>query len=157
MAMLPTLAVGFLMVTASMMLSMMTFFGLESLVRRLRPWFLRDPHSPRLMAMLALTVTISLAQVIFNVWAWAWCYMWLGIFNDIADALYFSIVAFTTLGLNDVAMPQEWRLLGGVEAINGFIYIGMISAMILDMMRRVRQGQNELEEQEAMTASDWAP
>ncbi|QPM90977.1 hypothetical protein PSAL_022200 [Pseudooceanicola algae] len=140
--MLPVFVVGFVMVTGSMVVSVLSFFGLESWLARSLPWFTRAPHAPRLIAMMSATIAVSLAMVIFNVWAWAWCYKALGIFDNISDALYFSIVAFTTLGLNDIAMPQEWRLLGGITAVNGFIYIGMISAMILDMVRRVRLAQD---------------
>jgi hypothetical protein len=42
----------------------------------------------------------------------------------VLDYFYFSIAAYTTLGIGDVYPIGALRLLVGVEAINGFVLIG---------------------------------
>ena len=35
----------------------------------------------------------------------------LGLFESMEEALYFSVVALTTLGFGDVTLDAQWRLL----------------------------------------------
>jgi hypothetical protein len=44
--------------------------------------------------------------------------------GEAADFLYFSISAFTTLGIGDVHPMGPMRLVAGIEALNGFALIG---------------------------------
>ncbi|MEM9736953.1 MAG: ion channel, partial [Pseudomonadota bacterium] len=55
-------------------------------------------------------------------------------------ALYFSVVAFTTLGFGDVLLPQEWRLLAGLSAANGLLIFGVSTAFLVEVFRRVGDG-----------------
>ena len=42
---------------------------------------------------------------------------------------YFSIVTFTTLGYGDITLADhEWRLLSGIEALNGILLVLMTLA-----------------------------
>jgi hypothetical protein len=43
----------------------------------------------------------------------------LDIFGTLEGAVYFSIVAYTTLGFGDILLPLDWRLLGGMASANG--------------------------------------
>lgn len=81
-------------------------------------------------------VVITLAVLI-----WALAFLALGAFADLETALYFSLVAFTTLGFGDLLLPQEWRLLAGMEAANGFISFGLLTALMAEALRQVRLSQ----------------
>jgi len=47
---------------------------------------------------------------------------------DLASALYFSAVTYTTTGYGDLLLPKEWRLIGGVEALTGILMCGWSTA-----------------------------
>lgn len=52
-------------------------------------------------------------------------------------AVYFSIVTFTTLGYGDVTLvDHEWRLLSGVEALNGILLVGWTTALLFMVVQR---------------------
>ena len=44
---------------------------------------------------------------------------------DLSDALYFSIVTFTTLGFGDFQPVPETRLLAALQALTGYLYLGL--------------------------------
>ena len=43
---------------------------------------------------------------------------------DLQSALYFSANTYTTTGYGDLVLPNEWRLVGGVEALTGILMCG---------------------------------
>lgn len=51
------------------------------------------------------------------------------------------MVMFTTLGLGDVLLPKDWRILAGMEAANGFLNFGLLSALFIEALRLVRLNQ----------------
>ena len=52
-------------------------------------------------------------------------------FPDFATGLYFSTVTFSTLGFGDVLPPEKWRLFAALEAVNGFLLIGLSTAYLV--------------------------
>jgi hypothetical protein len=55
---------------------------------------------------------------------WGAFYVWRGAIGDLASALYFSAVTYTTTGYGDLVLPEEWRLVGAVEALTGILMCG---------------------------------
>ncbi len=55
------------------------------------------------------------------------------------DALYFSYITFTTLGYGDVTIVGKWRMLSGVEAMNGILLFGWSTAMLFALIQRLWQ------------------
>jgi hypothetical protein len=66
-----------------------------------------------------------------EIWLWAVAYFLVGAIPDMPTALYFSVTTFTTLGYGDVVLGQDWRLLGGLEGITGFLLIGWSTAYLV--------------------------
>ena len=85
-----------------------------------------------------------MAQMTAGVWAWALTMMALGVFDTLELSVYFSLVAFTTLGFGDVLLPVEWRLLGGMAAANGLLNIGLVTALLVEALRQVRLRQLQM-------------
>lgn len=79
-----------------------------------------------------------------GVWLWAFVFIHLNIFPSLEEAVYYSLVAYTTLGLGDVVVPVEWRLLGGMTGANGFLMFGLLTAMLTDALRHIRRIQHDL-------------
>ncbi len=74
---------------------------------------------------------------------WAVLLLSLGIYNSMEESFYFSLVAFTTLGFGDVILPDKWRILAGFIATNGFIIFGLNTAVVLEVIIRMRGNRRE--------------
>lgn len=57
------------------------------------------------------------------------------------EAVYFSVVTFTTLGYGDITLvDHEWRLLSGAEALNGILLVGWSTALLFAVFQRSWKG-----------------
>lgn len=70
--------------------------------------------------------------------AWAVAYVKVGISETFADALYFALSTYTTLGFGDVLAPEEWQLLTGFASMNGLLLFGLSAAVLVDAAARIR-------------------
>lgn len=84
--------------------------------------------------VLTVTVLGVFCSHITQIWLWAALYLFIGVFHDLEDSLYFSTTMFTTLGLGDMVLEKTWRLLSSFEAANGFILFGWSTAFIFEVM-----------------------
>ena len=50
------------------------------------------------------------------------------------EALFFSASAYSTLGQPDVAFPEQWRLVGAIEGLIGFLMIGWSAGVFINDM-----------------------
>jgi hypothetical protein len=93
-------------------------------------------------AMIATALALFLAHVI-EIGLWAAAYLFLGQFDRIEEAFYFSISAYTTVGFGDVVLSTDWRLLSGIEAVDGMLLFGWSTAFLYAIMQRVWQSESE--------------
>jgi len=147
------IAIGSCLMIASILVAGLAYWALESLIARSRPWLMREPQRPKLALVLALTVLWVLGMVTIGVWLWAFTLRALGVFITMEASVYFSLVAFTTLGFGDILLPQEWRLLSGMAAANGLLNMGLLTAMLVEILRHVRVGQIEWRRQQTLLAA----
>ncbi len=87
--------------------------------------------------VLVLTIVGLFFVHIVEILSWAVMYLWLGEFESLERALYFSAVTFTTLGYGDITLQERWQLLSSVEAVNGIILFGVSTAFLFAVMRRL--------------------
>jgi hypothetical protein len=67
-------------------------------------------------------------------------YIAIGAVADLEQALYFSTSAYATLGHPDIDFPLQWRLVGAVEGLVGFLLIGWSTAVfVTDMNKLLRK------------------
>ena len=97
--------------------------------------------SVRRALLLVVSVLWMLLALIAVVFAWAFLFQWLGAFSNLEDAFYLAIVSITTVGFGDVVLDREWRILSGFTAADGFIIFGLDTAVLFEMMRRLRSDQ----------------
>lgn len=135
------IATGSGLVILSVLLSAAIFLALELVLARGYAWLVRPPHRPKMVLVLLVSVIAALGMITVSVWLWAFAYYWLEVFVSLEASLYFSLVSFTTLGFGDIILPPEWRILSGMTAANGFLVIGMMSAVVLETLRYVRKNQ----------------
>lgn len=135
------IALGSALLLASILIAGINYWFLETHLTRLRPWLMKAPHPPKLMLVLCATAFWVLIQMTFAVWMWALTFVALGVFETVEVAVYFALVSFTTLGFGDVLLPVEWRLLGGMAALNGLLNIGLVTAAMIETLRQLRLQQ----------------
>jgi hypothetical protein len=134
--MFANLALGTIIISATVVIH--TFglvwvtHGMNWLTDKVRP----QAHRSRVLAMNSVVIGIF-AVLTVEVWLWAVCYYALGVFGDFETALYFSTSTFSTVGYGDVVTSQEWRMLAGLESVNGFLLIGWSTAYLVAASMRV--------------------
>lgn len=141
--MLVQLTLGTLIILATITLSGIGYMLMELSFQRLHPWLTREPHVPKQMMLLWFASLGVLGIVTVSVWLWALAFWFLGAFPNLEESLYFAIVSYTTLGLGDIVLPKEWRLLSGMIATNGFINFGLSTALLIEAMRELRGRQRQ--------------
>jgi len=49
---------------------------------------------------------------------------------SLTDAIYFSVTTWTTLGYGDLTAPEEMRLITSIEAMNGYLAMGIFIVLL---------------------------
>lgn len=120
------------MIAGGSALLMLGFF------RRRAVWLATGAQDLKLVAALMIASLWVMLIVTCSVSIWAMAFRLLGILPTMEEAVYFSLVVFTTLGFGDVLLPQAWRLLGGIMAVNGLLNVGMLTAVMMETLRTIR-------------------
>ena len=55
---------------------------------------------------------------------------------DLDSAIYFSAVTYTTTGYGDLVLPEDWRMVGAVEALTGILMCGWSTAFFFTVVSR---------------------
>jgi hypothetical protein len=97
----------------------------------------------RILRVSCIVVLMFLASVL-EVLVWALTYLGLNALEGLEQALYFSMVTFTTLGYGDISLNEGWRLLSSFEAANGIIIFGWTTAIVMAVVHRVYFGEKPL-------------
>lgn len=139
--MLIQLTLGSVLIAATSLVAAVSWLGLELILVRMHQWAARPPHFLKLVFAILLALLWSILTVTISVWIWATAFWLLQIFENIEASVYFSLVAFTTLGFGDILLPVEWRLLGGLAAANGLLIFGLLTAMLVETLRQTRLRQ----------------
>jgi voltage-gated potassium channel len=99
----------------------------------------------------AMIILVNTALIVFllhavEIMIWAAAYLALLPTDELAsfeEAVYFSFVTFTTLGYGDITLSPGWRLLSGIEALNGILLVGWTTAMIFSVVQNIWRGLAE--------------
>jgi hypothetical protein len=78
---------------------------------------------------------------LFEITAWSVYYFVAGAIDDLQSALYFSAVTYTTTGYGDVVLPEESRLVGGIEALTGILMCGWSTGFFFALVSRMHQAE----------------
>jgi hypothetical protein len=85
------------------------------------------------------TVLVLVFLHAIEITVWAAAYRVLvpdGQLPSFETALYFSFVTFTTLGYGDITLGEGWRLLSGIQALNGILLVGWTTALLFGLVQR---------------------
>jgi voltage-gated potassium channel Kch len=74
---------------------------------------------------------------LIEIMMWALLYLWADAMPDLPSASYFSAVTYTTTGYGDLVLPQEWRLVGAIEALTGILMCGLSTGFFFAVVSRM--------------------
>jgi hypothetical protein len=140
--MLATSLIGAIMIALTVT---MHAVGTTLWVRSVRRRFMdRDPEwrLGRSVNLLIGTGLILVALHTLQIMLWAWVYMLVvpsGSFQSMSETVYFSFVTFTTLGYGDITLRGDYRVLSGIEAMNGILLVGWSTAVLFAIVQRMWQ------------------
>ncbi len=112
--------------------------GVSSALRLVRPRRARR-FLARTLPFVVLAAWMIVCHLL-EISIWAWFYEWKGAMPDLASALYFSAVTYTTTGYGDLVLPDAWRLVGGVEALTGILMCGWSTGFFFAVVSRIDVG-----------------
>ena len=135
------LVIGSLVVSLTVAVEAAFIGGATRVLGRFGQWFATPPHTYKTVVALVGVTLWLLAALSVCVWIWAALLVGVGAFEALEPALYFSVVAFTTLGFGDVTLNESWRLLSGISAANGLILFGLSTAFLVEFLRQLRLAQ----------------
>ena len=121
--MLKSILIGTVLLTVTVAIHAVgSSYWIEFLVRRYTDhegnWRGRDTL-PILMATAMVLLLLHFVEV--SIWALTYLSLpAIAQLRTLEQAVYFSLVTFTTLGYGDITLGPEWRVLSGLEAMNDY-------------------------------------
>jgi len=137
--MLKLLLIAILLVAATVVIHAV---GTSYWMRHLTRYYAdSDGHFKPRRALLAViwTAVVLMMLHVVEVVLWATAYRLLpgNHLDSFEKATYFSMVTFTTLGYGDITLADhQWRLLSGIEALNGILLVGWTTAFLFLVVQR---------------------
>jgi hypothetical protein len=127
-----------LVAAALLLCSLLTYGVAMHLIARVSVRLIRS--GPRGMGFWAGTGVMTLVTLIMaaahlvQIALWAAAVLLCGLFAAAEPAFYYSAQNYTALGYGDLPVPERWRLLGPLEAINGLLFFGLSTAVLFAIM-----------------------
>ena len=101
----------------------------------------RRPEGRVLPRHWVFPTTIAFLSVILahtvQVWIWAVSFIALSALQNFSDALYFSLVTYTTVGYGDVIVGPDYRLFAAMAAVTGLLNFGLSTAFLVGLFGRL--------------------
>ena len=115
-----------------------TMFWLYVLAHRLEPSAVFSVRRPLLALISSVLLLLVLHTIEIAVWALAFLQVLPhGQLGSFEEAMYFSFVTFTTLGYGDITLAEGFRIMSGIEALNGIILVGWSTALLFAIVQRM--------------------
>ena len=103
----------------------------------------RKHRRGKLLLLINGVVLVMIFASILESSLWAYTYLIVDALSHLEEALYFSLVTYTTLGYGEIVLGQDWRLLSAFEAANGIIIFGWTTAVLIAVIQRIYFIRNE--------------
>ena len=133
---------GLSMVALTIAMHSIALVYIALLLVSLRKRVVRSNLSDRSLVWFAvLVVAVAGAILAFlhaaEMAAWAITYLSIGAMESWADAVLYSIDSMTTRGASGLAVAEEWRLMGALEAADGMLLFGISTAFLFAVLQQI--------------------
>lgn len=100
---------------------------------------IRKHSSSTAASAVVIGAVTLLATILHGIEAaiWAVAYLLIGALADSKSAMLYSLGALTTYGHQSVFLEEHWRLLGTIEALNGWLLFGLSTAFLFWLLQEV--------------------
>jgi hypothetical protein len=100
---------------------------------------LREPRRATVGSALVVGAMTLLATCLHGIEAgiWAAAYCLNGALPDFKDAMLYSLGALTTYGHRNLYLEDRWRLMGPIEALDGWLLFGLSTAFLFWLIQEV--------------------
>lgn len=138
-----TLYLAIQLVSAAALVLLMTLIhggGVVAIARLLRldaPPAIEARRPVRTAMILSEVALLLFLLHMVEVAVFAAFYLMVGAVDAVEEALFFSASAYSTLSQPAGDFPVEWRLLGSLEGLIGFLLIGWSTAFFVTDMNRL--------------------
>jgi voltage-gated potassium channel len=92
------------------------------------------------ITILSLTAIFLLLLHFIEITMWAILYLNIPQIKELAhleEAVYFSMITYTTVGYGDITLEPQWRIISGFEAMDGILLFGWSTAMFFSAVQRI--------------------
>jgi hypothetical protein len=83
-----------------------------------------------------MIVVVHLVEVM----VWAGFLLWRDAMPSAADAFYYTLLQYVTVG-SELSLPERWRLLGGMIAMAGLLTFAWSTTVLLTLAQRFEDAQ----------------
>lgn len=107
-------------------------FALSELIARLKAGYETGAAAPK--STFRMTTMVFLAILFthtIQLYFWATALWMIGAVQMFSEAIYFSLVTYTTLGYGDIVLGNEYRIFGAMESITGVLMFGITTAFLV--------------------------
>jgi hypothetical protein len=95
----------------------------------------------RFALVISTWVLLATCLHVLEAGAWAACYLFLGARSDFTSAMLYSMGAMTTFG-SSLVLEGEWRLMGQIEALSGWLLFGLTAAFLFSTIHKSHQDRD---------------
>jgi len=93
--------------------------------------------------LVVIAVGAVLVAHTMQVWIWAAAFVAQSALSSFEDAIYFSLVTYTTLGYGDVTVTEDHRLFAAMAAVTGLLNFGLSTAFLVALLSRLLPDPNK--------------
>jgi len=123
--------IGAVLISLTVIIHTFGLFSLSRLMTAITGTFhLEYSNARKTAAMIATVLGLFVIHGV-EIWIWAVAYVTSGAVAELPNAIYLSMLTFSTLGVSDGQLDIGGRLLAGLEGVNGFILIGWSTAYLV--------------------------
>lgn len=111
--------------------------GISKLLNLRKEHLKEMSFSLKSIALMSGMALLLLALHAFEIGVFAGFYLLIGAMQALEEALYYSASAYATLGRTADYFPADWRLIGALEALIGFLLISWSTAFMVSKASRL--------------------
>ena len=88
-------------------------------------------YSLRVVKLMGTGLAAAVAAHTVQVWVWAAAFVAADALPDFAEAIYFSLATYTTLGYGDIVVGKGFRVFAAMAAVTGLLNFGISTAFLV--------------------------
>ena len=126
-----SLFLGLCLILHTLLLAFSTDW-LATLDHKLRKW----KFGARTVMLLLMALVVVVFAHTAQVWIWAAVYIHYGALANWNDAIYFSLVTYTSLGYGDIVLGPGIRIFAAFASVTGLLGFGLSTALLVALFGR---------------------